>query len=293
MVKAIDALENPVLRVDHHIYTASMAEKLRQPLQGNLSIEDAQGDAFDFGPVLGHRGLSRNLISLSQLASHPRVASISFNSDSARVYGHEGELLLQADLRDGLYEFQSAVLFSKVPARVLTTTVASSQKLLHDRLGHPGLTVMRRIAQLDVADGIKEFVSGPLKELDCRPCKESKMVHQSFDPRPSRIKATRPLEILHADSIGPISVTSHNGNVYATIITDEKTNHVWAIPIPDKASIPSEIMKLYLLFETSSPTPRSPSFTPTSVPSTRTRNFDPSGPRTASLRRSRPPTLPS
>ena len=47
-------------------------------------------------------------------------------------------------------------------------------------------------------------------------------------------RATRKLEKVWVDLIGPMAVTSRTGNKYVMDIVDDYTNHPWSIPLKTK-----------------------------------------------------------
>ena len=82
-------------------------------------------------------------------------------------------------------------------------------KLLHRRVGHIGKGGMERLAREGLVRGLEGGVVG---EMDvCQGCELTRPrphPHRLVDPE---FRATRPLELVHADLAGPIRVQSWGG----------------------------------------------------------------------------------
>jgi len=99
------------------------------------------------------------------------------------------------------------------------TTTKTTLELVHRRLGHASITVIRKMAQLGLIDGLSpEDVNG----------------QHSVSMRPL---STEPLQLVHSDVVGPFGVVSHGGNRYAVLFVDDYTRYVSVYPIARKSDV--------------------------------------------------------
>jgi transposase InsO family protein len=100
----------------------------------------------------------------------------------------------------------------------------SAAEMLHKSLGNVSY---RRIRQK---------LGIPVKAPEvCKTCAASKVTKASFKLRSS--SASKPLEELHLDLIGPISTASHLKHRYILTIVDANTRFVAAIPLVSKSDV--------------------------------------------------------
>ena len=83
--------------------------------------------------------------------------------------------------------------------RAFAASASISLQLAHERLGHMNVAQVKRTAASDAVTGLHIAGGHP---VSCMTCNEAKQTRGSFPPSTSR--ATRPLEIIHMDIIGPI-----------------------------------------------------------------------------------------
>lgn len=81
--------------------------------------------------------------------------------------------------------------------------------------------------------------------LDCSACIMGKMTRQSF--RKNKIKSlgsSRPLGLIHADLIGPISIQTPQKETYILSVVDDFTGYTWTILLKSKADATEEFIHL-------------------------------------------------
>ena len=82
--------------------------------------------------------------------------------------------------------------------RALAASASIPLQLAHERLGHMNIAQVKRAAASDAVTGLHIAGGHP---VSCMTCNEAKQTRGSFPPSTSR--ATRPLEIIRMDTIGP------------------------------------------------------------------------------------------
>jgi hypothetical protein len=99
--------------------------------------------------------------------------------------------------------------------------------LWHQRLGHPGLSSMRKI------QATTHGLPNHLTQLPfCEACSLSKS-ERHVSRRPQQ-RAQRPLQKIHIDLVGHIRPETENGLQYIVVITDDFSRYRWAFPIAIK-----------------------------------------------------------
>lgn len=68
----------------------------------------------------------------------------------------------------------------------------------------------------------------------CEACQLGKQHRTSF-PSQSSWKAKRPLQLIHSDLCGPMSVSSFGGNCYFISFIDDDTRNVWVYIVQQKS----------------------------------------------------------
>ena len=132
----------------------------------------------------------------------------------------------------GLYTLD---LYSPQAEHVLTTSSDSSSiETWHCHLGHANYQMLKDMACNRLIEGMPAtFSTAP----DCDSCIIGK---QTKTPVPKRCeegpghRATQKPEKVWVDLIGPISVTSANGNRYVMDLLDDYTSKGWLIPLKSK-----------------------------------------------------------
>jgi hypothetical protein len=121
---------------------------------------------------------------------------------------------------EGRYQHNLPVLELLPPSQQSHLT---SAEILHKSLGHVSYSRIRQ----------KLGISIKTPEI-CKSCAVVKVTKASFKHRTS--SASKPLEELHLDLIGPISRISHKKDKYILTIVDAHTRFVSAIPLVSKSN---------------------------------------------------------
>lgn len=106
----------------------------------------------------------------------------------------------------------------------------------HQRLGHPGQTILKKTAECSF--GLEGIDISDLST--CETCHLSKA--QRFVSREQRPIPNDPLDEVFVDTVGKVT-SSINGHQYILILTDAKTRMRWALPTESKDNIASLLVQ--------------------------------------------------
>lgn len=155
--------------------------------------------------------LTTNLLSVSRLIEQGNF--VEFNSDQCKIYNKHRELVATADLINGVYKLN-------IDRRgdFLGLVTASDW---HRRLGHLNAKDLIKMKNGAVEGMVCEDFNINISKQNCVVCNEGKQTRQPFPHGSSR--ASKPLEIVHADLCGPMEVMSLGGAKYFLILEDDYT----------------------------------------------------------------------
>jgi transposase InsO family protein len=136
--------------------------------------------------------------------------------------------------------------------------IQTKADLWHSRIGHQGHRVLNEInTQFKINLSLSDLQQA--EQCSCLTCIKGKItrapIHSVADPQ---YKAEYPLQCLHADLVGPVTIVtkkSHprcpsiGGSQYALIVTDEFTHTVWTRLLVNKSQAASELNKLINLVQ--------------------------------------------
>ncbi len=124
----------------------------------------------------------------------------------------------------------------------------SKRILWHKRLGHPGDKNMIRLEAEGMVTGLDtglrpcDCCSGP-----CFACVEGKYARSPFGK--SSRPATKPLERIHVDTVGPVNPVALTGEVYWVTVVDEYTHYVATLTVKNKDQVSERLVELLKLWE--------------------------------------------
>ncbi|KNZ55237.1 hypothetical protein VP01_2730g1 [Puccinia sorghi] len=118
----------------------------------------------------------------------------------------------------------------QLKARSHHSSLSVAEKL-HKSLGHVSYSRIRNKLGIPITP----------QEV-CRSCAVSKITRASYKHRSSR--ASRPLEELHLDLIGPIAPASHKQHKYILTIVDGNTRFCSAIPLASKCNVHANLTRV-------------------------------------------------
>ena len=101
----------------------------------------------------------------------------------------------------------------------------------HARLGHVSFKTMKLMSQQEMVQGLPKIEDE--KRL-CESCLVGKQTRQTF-PKSATFRASKPLELLHADLCGPIAPSTIANNKYIFVIIDDFSRYMWSILMKEKS----------------------------------------------------------
>lgn len=173
-----------------------------------------------FTDVLFVPGIAYNLISVRQLAS--RGYRVVFANKRATVYSPANKVLFEVPEVDGLFAVSVRLLSCNSSYSLPALVAHSNGCVWHRRLGHPGVSAMKQLAN---SGSLREENSVAVESLKssnsivCEPCQSGKQSRLPFGVR--EYTATCVLELLHIDLCGPIEPKSLSGCSYFMMIVDD------------------------------------------------------------------------
>ncbi|GJW67438.1 putative ribonuclease H-like domain-containing protein, partial [Tanacetum coccineum] len=144
----------------------------------------------------------------------------------------ESQVVLRAPRKDDVYSLD---LKNIVPSGGITCLYANAttdeSKLWHRRLGHVNFKNINKLVKGHLVRGLpsKVFVN----DHTCVACKKGKQHKASCKAKLERI-IRKPLELLHMDLFGPVSVESINKKRYCLVVTDDFSRFSWVFFLATK-----------------------------------------------------------
>ena len=129
-------------------------------------------------------------------------------------------------------------------------TAALDIELLHRRLGHMGKTAMARLVKEDLVRGMEGGADGELGI--CRGCELGKPLAKPHPPKSVLFRATRKLELVHADLAGPMRQQSWGGARFLFVLVDDFSRKSWVILLKNKNDVESRLKEWKALVENES-----------------------------------------
>ncbi|GJT10086.1 putative ribonuclease H-like domain-containing protein [Tanacetum coccineum] len=191
---------------------------------------------LDFDDVYFVDELKFNLFSVSQMCD--KINSILFTDTECLILSpsfklfDESQVVLRAPRQIGVYSLD---LKNIVPSRGITCLYANAttdeSKLWHRRLGHVNFKNINKLVKGHLVRGLpsKVFVN----DHTCVACKKGKQHKASCKAKLERT-IRKPLELLHMDLFGPVSVESINKKKYCLVVTDDFSRFSWVFFLATK-----------------------------------------------------------
>ncbi|GKB33533.1 putative ribonuclease H-like domain-containing protein [Tanacetum coccineum] len=195
---------------------------------------------LDFNDVYFVDELKFNLFSVSQMCD--KKNSILFTKNECLILSpsfklpDESQVVLRAPRKDDVYNLD---LKNIVPSGGITCLYANAtsdeSKLWHMRLGHENFKNINKLVKGNLVRGLPSKVF--INDHTCVACKKGKQHKASCKAKLERT-IRKPLELLHMDLFGPVSVDSINKKRYCLVITDDFSRFSWVffLAIKDETS---------------------------------------------------------
>ncbi|GJR82683.1 putative ribonuclease H-like domain-containing protein [Tanacetum coccineum] len=198
---------------DYEDYNGGFVAFRSDPKGGKITGKDKIRTAnLDFDDVYFVDELKFNLFSVSQMCD--KKNSVLFTESECLIlspifkFFNESQVVLRAPRKDDVYSLD---LKNIIPSRGITclyaNATADESKLWHRRLGRVNFKNINKLVKGHLVRGLpsKVFVN----DHTCVACKKGKQHKASYKAKLERI-IRKPLELLHMDLFGPVSVESIN-----------------------------------------------------------------------------------
>ncbi|GJX38850.1 putative ribonuclease H-like domain-containing protein, partial [Tanacetum coccineum] len=184
---------------------------------------------LDFDDVFFIDELKFNLFSVSKMCD--KKNSVLFTNIECLILSpsfkllDENQAVLRAPRQNGVYSLD---LKNIVPSGGITCLYANEttdeSKLWHRRLGHVNFKNINKLVKGHLVRGLpsKVFVN----DHTCVACKKGKQHKASCKAKLERT-IRKPLELLHMDLFGPVSVESINKKKYCLVMIDDFSRFSW------------------------------------------------------------------
>lgn len=108
----------------------------------------------------------------------------------------------------------------------------------HRRMGHRSMKTIVDMANGAVTGMVLKDVPGDIPKLDsCPSCALTKAQRLPF--KDGRTRATKPLELIHGDLVGPMPVESVGRCKYGFVLMDDYSRASWVLPLRAKSDAPT------------------------------------------------------
>ena len=167
-------------------------------------------------------GLNFNLLSVSQLCD--AGYTVKFDSQTCQLLSTQSNQLIYEGIRDkGIYCLD---INHFNHGEVCFSAISEQTTLWHRRLGHYSIDSIRKLIKRELVRGL------PLNKVHtesfCDACAKGKLVKSTFKSK-DIVSTTRPLEMLHMDLFGPISIPSLSRKKYVYVIVDDFSRYTWTL----------------------------------------------------------------
>ncbi|GJV39299.1 putative ribonuclease H-like domain-containing protein [Tanacetum coccineum] len=203
---------------------------------------------LDFDDVYFVDELTFNLFSVSQMCD--KKNSVLFTKTECLILSpsfkllNESQVVLKAPRKDDVYSLD---LKNIVPSGGITclyaNATADESKLWHRRLGHVNFKNINKLVKGHLVRGLPSKVF--MNDHTCVACKKGKQHKASCKAKLVRI-IRKPLELLHMDLFGPVSVESINKKRYCLVVTDDFSRFSWVFFLATKDET-SEILCKFII----------------------------------------------
>lgn len=196
-------------------------------------------------------GIAANLLAVSKIEA--KGCTITFEENTCTIRRpHEGSPMLRVKKKNGTYKILAKPndVYSSGRLLAVEEQTKKDSDLWHARLGHIGPDLADRILkdQNLGSETRKDADSEKAEQEPCTGCLKGKMKRVSFKAGGKRV-AEKPLELIHSDVCGPMSVTSCWGARYFVTFIDDYTRATFVYGIKDKSMVYEMFLKFKAMAE--------------------------------------------
>lgn len=186
--------------------------------KGTVAVKSSNGKVRLLYDVQYVPDLAYNLLSVGHLVASG--CSVVFEKGICKILEKQsGKLIANVQMTKNKM-FPLGV--SSVVSMALAANVMEVSKLCHLRYGHLNINGLKLLSQKEMVYGLPKMESIDL----CEGCTYGKQGRKSF-PSQKAWKATRCLELIHADLCRSMNIESLGGNLYFFLLTDDYSRMSW------------------------------------------------------------------
>ena len=126
------------------------------------------------------------------------------------------------------------------------STASVSLSTWHQRYGHFGYENVKLLNDRNLVDGMKLNSNSDVK--NCEGCILGKQKRLPF-PKISMYQSTKPLDLIHSDVCGPLSVNSIGGSRYFVTFVDNFSRYIVVYPMKHKSEVHQKFTEYRLMVE--------------------------------------------
>ena len=150
------------------------------------------------------------------------------------------ELVFKADRQGNVYTFDINDL-SKQNFKCLSV-VCNDIWMWHKRLGHANIPLILKLSKKELVRGLPPLEAP--EENICIDCKHNKQTKASFHAL-NVVTTSKPLQLLHMDLFGPMSIQSLGGFHYVFVLIDDFSRFTWVTFLVHKSEAPKFFIDFY------------------------------------------------
>ncbi|KAH9453332.1 hypothetical protein Pst134EA_033103 [Puccinia striiformis f. sp. tritici] len=223
--------------VQIEIITGSGPGELMAIARGDATLQLDSGGVINLKDALFVPRLSRNLLSFVQLIKSKAVIAQIANKFQVQI---DDSQTFEVDTSNDLLEVKGVLPPMQIAHGLFTETKAAPSEIVkwHNRLGHASFN---RIA---VSLPFKIDIT---KTHACDACMGGKITRVPFK---GHFKSTKtPLEVVHADLVGPISPATNGGARYFLTLVDQHTGYIHTAILKEKNQAVEAIRGYKIFYE--------------------------------------------
>ncbi|GJS40281.1 putative ribonuclease H-like domain-containing protein [Tanacetum coccineum] len=184
---------------------------------------------IDFENVSYVKELKFNLLSVSQICD--KKHNVLFTDTECLILSPEFKIvdenlvLLRAPRKNDVYSLNLKSIISSGGVTCLVARASEDEAILwHRRLGHVNFKNINKLVKSNLVRGLpsKTFKH----DHSCLACRKGKQ-HKASCKKLEEKTVREPLELLHMDLFGPVSVASLNKKKYCLVVTDDCSRFSW------------------------------------------------------------------
>lgn len=181
--------------------------------------------------------LSANLLSVFYIVS--KGNSVTFDANGCTIRNTKSEIVAQCQPKNGVYKFSSN------DGTCMLSRQNECAFIWHRRLGHLNYQTMQKMRDHAV-DGIN-FADDEQSVRNCEICAKAKQSRLPFSQ--SKSQASKILEIIHSDLMGPMETQSLGKARYILTFVDDLSKKVFTYFLGSKSEVLDKFMEFKSLVE--------------------------------------------